>query len=166
MRQIEKRYIEGSDNAFALSDGRIERHGIILEPKVDAEGYFRVTVGGRIKRDRVHRLVAKCFLPNPRNKEFVNHKDGNKQNNKATNLEWCTPRENSLLASLNGQFWSTGGIKRKIIAIEIATGKKTEFESQAEAERLLKIHNSEINKALRGKRKTSHGYKFEYADQN
>lgn len=164
MKQIERVYIEGSDNAFALSDGTIERHGVVLEPKIDAEGYYRVNIGGRIKRDRVHRIIAKCFLPNPRNKEFVNHRDGNKQNNKVTNLEWCTPRENSLLASLNGQFWSTGGVKIPIIATDILTGKETEFESQAEASRVLKIHNSEINKALRGKRKTSHGYKFRYKE--
>lgn len=163
MKREEWKYIEGSDNAFISSYGRVKRHEKILEPKIDAEGYFRVNVGGTIKRDRVHRFVAKYFVPNPNDKKIVNHKDGNKQNNKATNLEWCTHRENSLLASLNGQFWSTGGVKIPIIATEISTGKKTEFESQAEAERVLKIHNSEINKALRGKRKTSHGYRFEYA---
>jgi hypothetical protein len=42
----------------------------------------------------LHRLVAKIFIPNPDNKETVNHKDGNKLNSKASNLEWMTNSEN------------------------------------------------------------------------
>jgi hypothetical protein len=41
----------------------------------------------------LHRLVAKIFIPNP-DKETVNHKDGNKLNSKASNLEWMTNSEN------------------------------------------------------------------------
>lgn len=155
--------LDGADNTFISSFGNVIRNGITIKPKLDSEGYLRVNVGGEIRRDRVHRFVAKLFVPNPFGKKIVNHKDGNKANNKASNLEWCTERENSLLAAKNGQFHGGKG-KTAVTATNESTGEVQEFESQAEAARVLGISDSEINKALRGKRKTSHGYKFRYAD--
>lgn len=43
----------------------------------------------------VHRLVADAFIPNPEGKSTVNHKDENKENNCADNLEWMTFAENT-----------------------------------------------------------------------
>lgn len=50
----------------------------------------------------LHRLVAEHFLPNPDGHTQVNHRDGNRYNNCADNLEWCTPRHNMLHAYANG----------------------------------------------------------------
>ena len=72
----------------------------ILNPykqKVGQE-YCRLVVklckNGKKKDGKVHRLVADAFIPNPENKPNINHKDGNPLNNIASNLEWCTQREN------------------------------------------------------------------------
>lgn len=61
-------------------------------------GYLTVRLvadDGSIKTLRHHILVAKTFIPNPSNLPFVNHKDGNKQNNSIANLEWVTAKENT-----------------------------------------------------------------------
>jgi hypothetical protein len=56
------------------------------------DGYVYVKIGS--KTHRVHRLVAQTYIPNPENKEQVNHMDGNKANNMLCNLEWMTQSEN------------------------------------------------------------------------
>lgn len=51
-------------------------------------------VNGKYKNFMAHRIVAKCFIPNPKNKPEVNHKDFDKENNDISNLEWVTRKEN------------------------------------------------------------------------
>lgn len=68
-----------------------------MKQTVGKHGYCCVNLkdGERRKNARVHRLVAEAFIPNPQNKPHINHIDGDKKNNSARNLEWCTPSENS-----------------------------------------------------------------------
>ena len=64
------------------------------------DGYVKVRLihQGKDKTMRVHRLVAEAFVPNPKNKDTVNHIDGNKQNNIVSNLEWVDRTEQMLHA--------------------------------------------------------------------
>lgn len=63
----------------------------------DKDGYCRINIqdkNGNIRQHAVHRLVALAFIPNPENKQCVNHINSNRQDNRVSNLEWVTPREN------------------------------------------------------------------------
>jgi hypothetical protein len=70
-----------------------------LQP--DTKGYLRVKLKNS-ETKKVHRLVAQAFIPNPLNLPQINHKDGNKQNNRVDNLEWCDNSHNQKHAHLIG----------------------------------------------------------------
>lgn len=76
--------------------GRVRGKHHLLRPAPDTIGHLQVIlmVNGKRMCQRVHRLVAQAFIPNPQNLPVVNHIDGDKNNNKATNLEWCTQEHN------------------------------------------------------------------------
>lgn len=67
----------------------------------NSKGYMIVRLRQPRAMARVHRLVAAAFLAPAHTQETVNHKDGDKQNNQASNLEWATRRENTLHAISN-----------------------------------------------------------------
>lgn len=63
---------------------------------LNSAGYPQINLGkwDTRKTELVHRIVAATFIPNPLNKPQVNHKDGNRANNRVDNLEWVTCAEN------------------------------------------------------------------------
>lgn len=78
--------------------GGYKRHfGGLKKPSLDRDGYVRINAksGGTQKIISVHRAVAKAFLSNPSSLPAVNHIDGNPRNNRLSNLEWVTYKENS-----------------------------------------------------------------------
>ena len=101
MEQEQWKPIEGTDGGYEVSNlGRVmskmQRNPRIMPQTIQRSGYRYVTlhVNNKPTCRRVHRLVAQAFLPNPEGLKEVNHKDGNKDNNRADNLEWCTRSHN------------------------------------------------------------------------
>ena len=78
----------------------------VYKQHINKQGYNQVCVslGSRKKKKifKIHKAVAETFIPNPENKQEVNHKDGNKQNNTILNLEWVTSKENMEHAARTG----------------------------------------------------------------
>ena len=106
--------IKGFEGAYMISNyGRVlslPRQGtrttepVLRSISMTHDGYPRVRLlfKGKDKTVRVHRLVAEAFLDNPEGKETVNHIDGNKENNRADNLEWADRHEQMLHAYKKG----------------------------------------------------------------
>lgn len=98
--------VEGFPNHVVTSDGRVfvmeyvdergrTRKERELKPNINSDGYKCVWLShkGESVVVKIHRLVAQSFIPNPQNKETVNHIDGDKQNNNVDNLEWADRSE-------------------------------------------------------------------------
>ena len=171
-----ERWVVAPDNPnYTVSDnGRVRRLGQDRDKSAfNKHGYLNLDLyhNGVRKHELVHRLVAKAFVPNPDNKPVVNHKDGNKLNNNADNLEWVTSLENNRHAwknglmrpsySMRGRKNPNAGRKGKPIRI-VETGEV--FKDSLECEKKIGGNNRHINDCLKGRQKTHRGYHFEYVD--
>lgn len=92
-------YIIYKENYKVYRDGRIYglQRNRWLKPNVNSKSNYHqisLKVNGNRETWYIHRLVATLYIPNPKSKRTVNHKDGNKSNNSVDNLEWMTHSEN------------------------------------------------------------------------
>lgn len=163
--------------------GRIQsftnnRHGLcdtphFLKTHVNSNGYERVCLGTH-GRFFVHRLVAEAFVPNPNNHPVVMHKDDDRLNNCADNLEWGTQSDNIQNAVKRGRFVSNIAIAKKaallkqrtrVIAKDLNGCKIGEYPSMHDAAKTLGLNEGNISNVLHGRQKKTGVYTFEYADE-
>ena len=160
-------FYEISDKGNVRSVERVVKSGrghrtvpsTLLKPALGEWGYETVSLSKNNKHltQRVNRLVAQAFIPNPNNYPQVNHIDGNKLNNCVENLEWCNASQNMLHCHINGlSGWGT-----PIRIVE--TGEV--FNSVTNCARAINGQVSLIRACLDGKRKTHNGYHFEIAGE-
>lgn len=161
--------IRGYENEYEVSNlgnirskDTVHRHGrtastqihkgVIIKQRKDSRCLYNIVnlhKDGTTKTFLVHRLVAEAWVKNPNNYDCINHKDENKNNNRADNLEWCTHRYNSEYS-----------FAIPVIAID-ETGAEIRFVSINDAARSLGVNCGCIVKNLKGKTKmVSNKYRF------
>lgn len=154
--------IDGFDKYEVSNIGNIRSPRKLMKKSISHKGYFIIFLGSKKNKKtlQVHRLVAFAFLENTFNKPFINHKDGNKQNNHVDNLEWCTAKENTRHALNNGLIKTKTPKKESarilnnkkiwISVIDLSTGKI--YESIKLASDDLNISQSLLSDYLSGRR--------------
>lgn len=151
---IKLKQIKGFENYHITENGQIysnhrQSFGKAKKTKVNNKGYVMVTLYKDKKEytKYLHRLLAENFLENPNCYAEVNHKDGNKLNNKLDNLEWCSISENRkhcrrvLLKNTNP------------IKVLMKNGEEIDFNFMIECSEWLGIRNSTLSNILNGYRK-------------
>lgn len=132
-----------------------------LKPGTDTQGYPMVNLGG-VKTEKIHRLVAKAFIPNPFNRPYVNHKDGVRSNNRVSNLEWVSAKENTQHAIEMG-LRPRGGRKEKKVAMFTMEGVFIkEFPSVKNAHEITGINKRSIASCANGSRNKAGNYKWAF----
>lgn len=168
-------FFEVSNLGNVRSLGRIAKHGRyeghtrtyfgrLLIPQVAKRGgYLTVllSVGGRRKNCKIHRLVAEAFLLNPNDFPMVNHKDFNRQNNNVENLEWCDAKYNTNY-SLHRKPSMLNKRGKPVDAYDRDGNFVSSFASIRDAGRVLNVFGQNICAILSGKSKWIKGYTFKY----
>ena len=154
-------------------DGKI-RHGRIISTKQNNRGYLQVHLyrNGSCKMKLLHRLVAEAFIQNLDSLPQVNHKDENKSNNYASNLEWCTNLYNRRYGtgyqrSVEGHDYKrlSEFNKKPVIQYDLKMNEICRWPSVLEAVKSVgKDHRSSsyISRACSGKRNQAYGYVWRY----
>jgi hypothetical protein len=167
-KEIPQEFTLGKNNYWVSNKGRYKNNrGKVINFK-SAFDYITISFRNNDKHvmHQFHRIIAYLFVPNLENKPFVNHIDGNKENNCADNLEWVTKSENTKHAHATGLIKSTA---RKVNQYDKLGNFIAQFESIKGAGIALKLDKSTIGHVCAKDRpgtKSCGGFVFKYADQN
>ena len=166
-------YFVGDDGIVysTKKNGGHQREMTPMHLKVDKDGYLEVAMYSNGKRyfRRVHRIVAEAFIPNDGHLPQINHKDGDVQNNRVFNLEWCTCQEN-LIHSFRVLGRKPSITTAKAIKLtNKQTGETTYFATERDCAFYLNMSHEHLSKLLTGKKDMSKWrkgkiYKVEFCD--
>ena len=169
-----KKQVEYLGSQYFIDDiGNVyNKHDKMLKQHLSNSGYKCVVlkINGKQVSRFIHRALAFAFIDQVDGKIYVNHKDGNKQNNDLSNLEWCSFAENiqhmydtglKTYKPLHykGKFGSDHNRSKKVICI---TDNCKEFGSMSEAQRHYNLGSGSVSWAIKNK-KPIFGMHFEFA---
>lgn len=115
--------IEGLERYSISSIGQVRNDDRkrIMKIYLSNRGYYCIQLSGaKTKHFRVHRLVALAFIPNPNNYPYVNHIDGDTENNCVENLEWCTQLHNTQSLNTKKNFGYIGSNSKNSFYAEVS----------------------------------------------
>ena len=170
--------IEGYEGLYQVSNlGRIKslvKNGCkqekITTGALRKDGYMMIYLSknGKKKYHSVHRIVAKVFIPNPNNLPYVNHKNENKADNRAINLEWCDAKYNvnygtCIARRAKAQTNRHGAIS--VIQYSLVGSVIAEYPSMMEASRKSNVPVRAICACCKNHQKSAFGYVWKYKDK-
>jgi hypothetical protein len=172
-----RKELEDASGIYICDDGRVwsGKRQRFLSTSLDEKGYEKVSlwVNKKVKTMKIHRLVAKYFIPNPHNYKEVNHKDENKTNNNVSNLEWCDRKYNVNYGSRSekvAQLLINNNHNKRVLQYDKNGNFVEEYPSLHEAARQLgkeSVHGEQnISMCARGKTETAYGYVWKFADND
>lgn len=161
INNVEYREIPGYPDYYAGYDGTIYsgKSDKLRKPNIDKDGYLQVTllsIEHKNNSEKVHRLVALAWLPNPDGKPQVHHKDEDTTNNSVDNLAWVTAKENINAGTRTRRMAETN--RKPVVLTNVTDGTKLYFSSVTEA----MSNGYRVDHVLSGQTKTTKGYYVEY----
>lgn len=128
-----------------------KRTGKKLTPYIGTDGYLQVQYrkeNQKSHHNRVHVILAHCFIQNPNNYKYVNHKDSNKLNNNLENLEWCTNSYNVKHGWNSGN--RTHKNRTKVMVTTLSNEYIGSYNSIRECGKELNLDRHKIARVLKG----------------
>lgn len=140
--------IPGSGGKYQISNyGNVYSliNNVQLKGVNNGNGYLRVKLNERLFY--IHRLVAMAFIPNPKCYKEINHKDENKLNNNADNLEWCSHKYNMKFGTRNKM--AIDNTKKSVIQYTMSGKYVCSYNSIVEAAGKMSISKGNIVSVLK-----------------
>lgn len=151
--------VEGFENYQVSNKGRIRNLNYgnlgyckILKQGNNESGYALIQLhkNGKRYQRKMHRLIAKEFIPNPNNYPAIHHKNEIKDDNRVENLEWCTQKQNM-----------EHSFGKKIVGTNIETGEKIYFNSVSSTKE-AGFEFRAVSACCNNRRKTHKGYTWRF----